>query len=110
MAYSFEEGASMLQIITILLWAMLSSTKTKHANFDKVFMDVMSVEAMLSVVTISFAPGLFSVLKNAMPPKIAFFKSLPSMTDNVSSAFALYSGLQLYSDLLPPFERLLTQP
>jgi len=74
MAFSFAANATILQVITVLLWSSLECTKTKHRNFTKVFPDELSVEMMISLAGLVFAPCLLETLRSPTPPGVAFFK------------------------------------
>jgi hypothetical protein len=62
-----------------IIWTCLSSTPFNQKNplFARFFKTQEDIEDIARQVSLAFAPGLLDVLKEAAPPVLQFFKSLP---------------------------------
>lgn len=75
--------APVTDIVEYTLWLVWTClTLTPAALKNSVFLILMGTEAvlekLLSDSLLTFAPGLFDVFNSAVPPTIAYFKSLPT--------------------------------
>lgn len=78
MAFSLPEAATILEAITLLTWACLSGTRAKHPNYVKIFPDLWSLETIIALAALTFAPALLDAVQSATPPDLSFFLNLPT--------------------------------
>ncbi len=72
--------------IVLFFWTFLSLTPAacKNGLFALIFPTLDVLEQVLQYSLVTFAPGLWNVLRSKTPPAISYFKSLP-----------LYTGIEL---------------
>ncbi|TVY44360.1 Carbamoyl-phosphate synthase arginine-specific large chain [Lachnellula subtilissima] len=87
MAY---EAGTTIELVLLITWTCLNTTPFKQKNplFARFFDSHAALEEVALTVSFSFCPGLFEVLQAAAPPKIKFFKSLP--TDTSARCWGIY--------------------
>jgi len=80
-----------LTLIGSLLWAALTDFPTRQTNkwFNIKLTSLGVVQALLYQSGMQFAPGLLAVLESALPPAIAYLKSLPTDFDDKWAVYVL---------------------
>jgi hypothetical protein len=83
---------TLLQLVMLITWTVLNDTPAtqKQAHYTKFLPSQDVLEAMVSKVSLVFAPGLFEVLKDAMPPTVEYFKTLPTVLEETPKRWAVY--------------------
>ena len=85
------KSQSLISVLLALIWACISQTPDKLKN--PVFAIILStekiVEHLLSNSSLTFATGLSDVVQSAVPPTIAWFKSLPTATKKLWAVYLI---------------------
>lgn len=70
---------TIFQLIVLVAWTCLNTSPSslKNSLFDEFFKTMDDVEDLATQLSVTFAPGLFMVLKVSVPPSMLFFKNLP---------------------------------
>jgi hypothetical protein len=78
-AKSFK-STTILKFVLALCWVAISFTlsASKHPRFDQVFTSQAILEEIAATTSLTFAPGLFDLLRSHTAPTVADFKKLPT--------------------------------
>ena len=78
--------------IAVFAWVVLSLTprSLKHPFFALAFPTFDDLEGILIDSPVTFAPGLWEVLRSTSPPVVSFFKSLPTYSPRFRRKWAIY--------------------
>jgi hypothetical protein len=74
---------TILQFVLLLICNCLCDTPAnqKHSLFAQIITSNITLEEIASATSLVFASGLFDTLQAAVPPTMAFFKTLPTNYD-----------------------------
>ncbi|GKT42172.1 uncharacterized protein ColSpa_02353 [Colletotrichum spaethianum] len=84
-------AGTLFKLVLLVTWTCLEDTpfSMKNTLFARFFSSLDVLESTALLASLSFAPGLFSVLQAATPPAIQFFQSLPVGPKNCWGIYAL---------------------
>jgi len=79
-----------LQVITLLSWAVFSATVFKPSAYTHHFGTFTPFESACTLLNLKFAPGLLSMFRSATPPTVDWLKSLPTFVKSSQVVWAIY--------------------